>query len=96
MRSRIAPRSEDPLIEGVCELRDEVRGMRQVLSQLVDAAEWQNNNAEEYPALVQDRSAPWTLAEYKLPKLLAELTEGPRAPIPDIENAPPRSQRGLF
>lgn len=96
MYSRRLPKEESPLVEAVRELRDEIRGMREVLAELVEAAEWQNNNAEDYPALIRDRSAPWTLADYRLPKLLEELNGGPPAPIPDQKDAPPRSQRDLF
>lgn len=70
--------------------------MREVLSELSDAAQWQNNNAEDYPALIHDRSALWTLAEMKLPKLIEELTCGVQAPMPAISADEPRTQQDLF
>lgn len=93
---RHTPKDKSPLVEAVRELRDEIRVMREVLSELVEAAKWQNNNAEDYPALAPDRSTLWTLADYKLPKLLEELNGGPPAPMPDIKDVSPRSQRDLF
>jgi hypothetical protein len=80
----------------VRELRDELRAMREVLCELSEAASWQNNNAEDYPALVGDRSALWTLAEMKFPKLIDELSGTPKPPTFDPEDREPKSQRDLF
>lgn len=93
---RRTPVEESELTLAVRELRDELGVLRDVLSELTEAAQWQNNNAEEYPALVRDRSTLWTLVEARLPRLIDALTLGPDAPLPPSADREPRRQRDLF
>lgn len=55
------------LVHAVDSLRDEVRVLRQVLDEIREALQWQNNNAEDYPALVENRGMPHSLANATLP-----------------------------
>lgn len=95
MISRRTSREEEPLVEAVRELREELRVMRDVVSELVEALQWQINNADDYPTLVHGRWALWSLAEARLPRLIENINFGP--PIPSSqEPINPRSQRELF
>ncbi len=87
---------ESELTLAVRELRDELRAMREVLSELAEATQWQNNNAEDYPALVHERAALWAFAESRLPRLLEEIELGPNISLPANEPSEPKIQQGLF
>jgi hypothetical protein len=89
-------KEESELTLAVRELRDEVQAVREVLSELAEAAKWQNNNAEDYPALVHDRSSLWTLAEARLPKLIEEIAIGPDKPLLPLQQGKPNTQRDLY
>ena len=91
-----SPEKVSELTLAVRELREELCAIREVLTELVEATEWQNNNAEDYPALVRDRSAIWSIVEMKLPKLLDELCGSPLPPLPATSEIERRPQQDLF
>lgn len=68
---RHTPTEQSDLVHAVDSLRDEVRVLRQVLDEIREALQWQNNNAEDFPALIEHRRATCSLAEASLPSLSA-------------------------
>lgn len=60
---------QSDLVNAVDALRDEVRVLRQVLDEIREALQWQNNNAEDFPAIIEERLAHCSLAEANLPSL---------------------------
>ena len=68
---RHTPTEQSDLVHAVDSLRDEVRVLRQVLDEIREALQWQNNNAADFPALIEKRLADCSLAEATLPSLPA-------------------------
>lgn len=73
---------QDALREELEDLRQEIHVLRSAVDDLTEALRWQNNNAEEYPDLVTDRSRLWTLAHETLPALVNKLQ------VPDFKETP--------
>ena len=73
----------EPLLEELASLRQEIRVLRDAVDELTEAVRWQNNNAEDYPALTEDRSRLWTLAHETLPALVN------RIQFPALRSEPP-------
>jgi len=88
----------DPFLEEVSILSEEVRILRMAVDQLTEAVKWQNNNAEDYPALLEGRSKLWSLAHVTLPELLSNcessLAEEEQSVVPPP--ASPAGQKKLF
>lgn len=61
-------------------LRDEVRVLRDVLDEIREALQWQNRNAEDFPALIENRQEFWQAAGATLPPLVAALKVPPPLP----------------
>jgi hypothetical protein len=62
-----------PLIVELTSLRQEIRVLRDAVDELAEAVRWQNNNAEDYPAIAASRSQLWTLANETLPSLITSI-----------------------
>lgn len=73
MSSRQTPHHEPVLSDSVDALRDEVRVLRQVLDETREALQWQNNNAAEFPALIEYREQTWQALHATLPDWTAGL-----------------------
>lgn len=68
-------RSEPSELASVVDaLRDEVRVLRQVLDETREALQWQNNNAAEFPALIEKREQTWQAIHATLSDWTAGLT----------------------
>lgn len=75
---------ESELRLAVDSLHEEVQVLRQVLDELREVFQWQNNNAADFPALIENREQFWQAACAKLPDWTAGL-QPPSQPseIPD-------------
>lgn len=92
---RHPPTEHSDLVTAIDALRDEVRVLRDVLDEIREAVEWQNNNAEDFPQLVADRSSAHRLADATLPSLPPPSPQRQAsAPTPDVPTA--TKQQDLF
>jgi len=81
----------DPFLEEISILSEEVRILRMAVDELTEAVKWQNNNAEDYPALLEGRSKLWSLAHVTLPELLSNCEYTP--PKEEEQSVAPPSAR---
>ncbi|HMP04728.1 MAG TPA: hypothetical protein PJ982_00120 [Lacipirellulaceae bacterium] len=91
-RERRSKRAD--LATAIDALREEVRVLRDVLDELRDALQWQNNNAREFPALVENRGTTCSLANATLPPPPASAE--PQQALPPAEHTAQTKQRDLF
>lgn len=78
-------------------LREEVRVLRDVLDEIREALQWQNNNAQDFPALTANRQAAASLADATLPSPPPPVEINPvQAQPPYSADSPSATQRNLF